>query len=113
MTEETNRYSQTFAWVHKGNEINLKDFGLDERFIVFKTYWGRPRPEDMLPGQYDISHVDPRDERRNFSEEQLEDWRSEDMTLIVARKPGDQGIVFYIPDFDKEVEVYDNEPLHV
>lgn len=103
-------YSLAFAWVHAGHEVNLKELGLDERFIVCKTYWGRPRPEDTLPGQYDLSNVDPRDERRNFKEEELEDWRTQDMTIIVVRKSGGQGIVFYIPDFGKEVDVYDMEP---
>lgn len=109
MKKEKDGNAMTFAWVNVGHEVNLKDFGFDERLTVLKTYWGRPRPEDMLPGRYDISNVDPRDERRNFSDEELEDWRSEDMTIIVARKPEDRGIVFYIPDFDKEVEVYDDE----
>lgn len=110
MTENNVKYSMSFAWVNVGDEVNLKNFGFDERFIVLKIYWGRPRPEDTLSGQYDLSNVDPSDECRNFTEEQLQEQHTDDMTFIVARKPGGQGIVFYISDFHKEIEVYDDAP---
>ena len=110
MTEKKEKYSMSFAWVNVGDEVNLKSLGFDERFIVCKTYWGRPRPEDTLPGQYDLSNVDPSDERSNFTEEQLQEQHTDDMTFIVARKPGGQGIVFYIPNFLEEIEVYDDAP---
>ncbi len=35
------------------------------------------------------------------------------MTLIVARKSGDQGVVLYINDAECEVEVIDYEPLNI
>lgn len=109
MVKKTHTFSQSFAWVSAGQMVNLKEFGFDERFVIYKAYFGPPRCEDMVPGGYDLSNVYPRDERLNANEEQLEEWKFEDMTIIVARKPGDQGIVFYISDFDQEVEVYDDE----
>lgn len=111
MTEEVQTYSMPFCCVDVGHKVILKDFGFDEPLTVFKAYQGRPIPQDTLSGQYDLSHFDPRDERRNFSEEQLQEGPMDDMTLIVARKSGDRGIVLYIPDGQKEVEVYDDEPL--
>ncbi len=111
MTEEVQTYSMPFGCVDVGHKVILKDFGFDEPLIVLKAYRGRPIPQDTLPGQYNLSNVDPRNERRNFSEEQLEEEHADDMTLIVARKSGDKGIVVYIPDAEKEVEIYDDEPV--
>lgn len=93
MTEKNVKYSMCFAWVNVGDEVNLKNFGFDERFTVLKIYRGRPRPEDTLPGQYDLSNVDPSDECHKFTEEQLQEQHADDMTLVVARKSGDRGIV--------------------
>ena len=111
MAKEITKYSIPYACVFVGQQMILKDFGIVEPLTVYKAYQGRPIPQDTLPGQYDLSHVDPRDERRNFSEEQLQEGYVDDMTFIVARKSGGRGIVFYIPDAQREVEIYDDEPL--
>lgn len=113
MTEETPKYYVPIGHLEAGYKVVLRELGFEEPVIIFKAYCGRPISQDILPYQYDLSYVDPRDERRNFSEEELEQQDRGDMTLIVARKSGDQGVVLYINDAECEVEVIDYEPLNI
>lgn len=111
MTEEVLKYSPPLIDVCVGNKVLLPEFGFDEPVIVFEKYGGRPYAHDMRLGHYDLSHVDPRDERHHFTAEELEEQEHGDhMTLIVARAPETQGIVLYVTDLQREVTIIDDEP---
>ena len=114
MTKEVLKYSLPLIDVCAGSKVVLPEFGFDEPVIVFEKYGGRPYDHDMRSGHYDLSHIDPRDERHNFTAEELEEQEYADhMTLIVTRASGTQGIVLYVTDLQREVTIIDDEPWDI
>lgn len=114
MIREETRYSLPLSEVGAGYKVLLPEFGFDEPLIVFEKYGGRPYAKDMRFGHYDLSHVDPRDERHNFTAKELEEQgHGGDATLIVTRASETQGIVLYVTDTAREVTIIDDEPQDI
>ena len=115
MTKEVTKYSPPLIDVCEGDKVLLPEFGFDEPVIVHKKYGGRPHAHDLRLGHYDLSHIDPRDERHNFTSEELEEQLvyGDDMTLIVTRASGWRGIVLYVTDTQREVTIIDDEPWDI
>ena len=114
MTKKETKYSLPLIEVCVGSKVMLPEFGFDEPVIVFEKYGGRPYAHDMRLGHHDLSHVAPRNERHNFTAEELEEHGYGDhMTLIVTRASGTQGIVLYVTDTEREVTIIDDEPSDI